>query len=55
MMKPSMHPAKMKPSMHPAAPDHLPGFIVAPGEVDVLFVAVAILLTIAIVIIALSL
>ena len=41
----------MKPSMHPAAPDHLPGFIVAPGEVDVLFVAVTILLTIAIVII----
>ena len=42
---------EMKPSMHPAAPDHLPGFIVAPGEVDVLFFAVTILLAITIVII----
>ena len=41
----------MKPSMHPAAPDHLPGFIVAPGEVDVLFISVTILLAISIVII----
>ena len=41
----------MKPSMHPAAPDHLPGFIVAPGEVDVLFISVTIFLTISIVII----
>ena len=37
--------------MHPAAPDHLPGFIVAPGEVDVLFISVTILLAISIVII----
>jgi len=37
--------------MHPAAPDHLPRFIVAPGEMDVLFISVTILLTIAIVII----
>ena len=42
---------EMKPSMHPAAPDHLPGFIVAPGEVDVLFISVTILLVISIVII----
>jgi hypothetical protein len=30
--------------IHPAAPHHLPGFITAPGETDVLMVAMAVLL-----------
>jgi hypothetical protein len=34
--------------MHPAAPHHLPGFITAPGETDVLLVGVAIFLLLAI-------
>jgi hypothetical protein len=31
-------------SLHPAAPHHLPGFITAPGETDVLMIVVAIIL-----------
>jgi hypothetical protein len=31
-------------SLHPAAPDHLPGFITAPGDTDVLMVVVGIIL-----------
>lgn len=33
----------MAESLHPAAMDHLPPFITAPGETDVLFIAMAIL------------
>jgi hypothetical protein len=32
------------PDIHPAAPHHLPGFITAPGETDVLMVAMGVLL-----------
>jgi hypothetical protein len=35
-------------SLHPAAPHHLPGFITAPGEIDVLMVVVGIILLAAI-------
>jgi hypothetical protein len=31
-------------SLHPAAPHHLPGFITAPGDTDILMVVVAIVL-----------
>jgi hypothetical protein len=31
-------------SLHPAAPDHLPAFITAPGDIDVLMVVVGIVL-----------
>ena len=31
-------------SIHPAASDHLPSFITAPGETDVLMVVMAIIL-----------
>jgi hypothetical protein len=34
----------MSESTHPAAPHHLPGFIVAPGESDILFTVVVCLL-----------
>lgn len=34
----------MNPPTNPAAPHHLPGFITAPGETDVLMVAVAVFL-----------
>lgn len=34
----------MSESLHPAAPHHLPGFITAPGDTDVLMVAVGIIL-----------
>jgi hypothetical protein len=36
-------------ALHPAAPHHLPGFIAAPGETDVLMIAVGIILLVAIV------
>jgi hypothetical protein len=35
-------------SIHPAAPHHLPGFITAPGESDVLMIGVGIFLVVAI-------
>src|SRR4029077_6285074 len=35
--------------LHPLAPHHLPGFITAPGETDVLMVAMAIFLILAVV------
>ena len=35
--------------LHPLAPHHLPGFITAPGETDVLMVAMAIFLVLAVV------
>ena len=38
----------MSAATHPAAPHHLPGFITAPGETDVLMVAMAIFLIIAV-------
>jgi hypothetical protein len=31
-------------SLHPSAPHHLPGFITAPGDTDILMVAVGIIL-----------
>jgi hypothetical protein len=34
--------------LHPLAPHHLPGFITAPGETDVLMVAMAIFLVVAV-------
>jgi uncharacterized membrane protein YgdD (TMEM256/DUF423 family) len=34
----------MSESLHPAAPHHLPSFITAPGDTDVLMVAMGILL-----------
>jgi hypothetical protein len=34
--------------VHPAAPHHLPGFITAPGETDVLMVVMAIFLIVAV-------
>lgn len=37
----------MAASLHPAAPHHLPGFITAPGETDVLMVVMAVILIIA--------
>jgi hypothetical protein len=38
----------MTASVHPAAPHHLPGFIAAPGETDVLMVAMGIFLLVAV-------
>lgn len=38
----------MSESLHPAAPHHLPSFITAPGDTDVLMVAVGIILLVAI-------
>ena len=38
----------MTTSVHPAAPHHLPAFITAPGETDVLMVAVAVFLVVAV-------
>ena len=38
----------MNPSLNPAAPHHLPVFITAPGETDVLMVVVAIFLVLAV-------
>jgi hypothetical protein len=35
--------------LHPAAPHHLPGFITAPGETDVLMIVVGIILIVSIV------
>ena len=34
----------MSESLHPAAPHHLPGFITAPGDTDILMVVVGIIL-----------
>ncbi|MEA2897226.1 MAG: hypothetical protein QOJ84_2841, partial [Bradyrhizobium sp.] len=34
----------MSESLHPSAPHHLPGFITAPGDTDILMVVVAIVL-----------
>lgn len=34
----------MSESLHPSAPHHLPGFITAPGDTDILMVAVGIIL-----------
>src|SRR6188768_4074973 len=36
-------------ALHPAAPHHLPGFITAPGETDVLMIAVGIILIAAVI------
>jgi hypothetical protein len=38
----------MAASLHPAAPHHLPGFITAPGETDVLMVVMAVILVLAV-------
>jgi hypothetical protein len=38
----------MNPLLNPAAPDHLPGFITAPGETDVFMVVMAVVLIIAV-------
>ncbi|MCU6326004.1 hypothetical protein KSU18_23140, partial [Enterobacter quasiroggenkampii] len=38
----------MSESLHPAAPHHLPGFITAPGETDILMVVVGLILLAAI-------
>jgi hypothetical protein len=38
----------MNPSLNPAAPHHLPAFITAPGETDVLLVVTAIILLVAV-------
>ena len=38
----------MSESLHPAAPHHLPSFITAPGDTDVLMVVVGIFLLVAI-------
>ncbi|MGO4573325.1 hypothetical protein [Microvirga sp. 2TAF3] len=38
----------MTASLHPAAPHHLPAFITAPGETDVLMVVVAVFLVLAV-------
>jgi NADH:ubiquinone oxidoreductase subunit 5 (subunit L)/multisubunit Na+/H+ antiporter MnhA subunit len=35
-------------SLHPAAPHHLPGFITAPGETDVLMTVMAVVLVVAV-------
>jgi hypothetical protein len=39
----------MSESLHPAAPHHLPGFITAPGETDVLMIGVGIFLIAAVI------
>ena len=36
--------SRVSEALHPAAPHHLPGFITAPGETDVLMIAVGIFL-----------
>jgi NADH:ubiquinone oxidoreductase subunit 5 (subunit L)/multisubunit Na+/H+ antiporter MnhA subunit len=38
----------MTASLHPAAPHHLPGFITAPGETDVLMTVMAVVLVVAV-------
>lgn len=38
----------MSATTHPAAPHHLPGFITAPGETDILMVVAAIILVLAV-------
>ena len=38
----------MSDTLHPSAPHHLPAFITAPGDTDVLMVAVGIFLLVAI-------
>lgn len=38
----------MAPGMHPAAPHHVPAFITAPGDTDVLMVVMAVFLVIAV-------
>ena len=38
----------MSEPLHPAAPHHLPGFITAPGETDVLMIVVGIFLVLAV-------
>lgn len=38
----------MSESLHPAAPHHLPGFITAPGDTDILMVVVGLILLVAI-------
>lgn len=38
----------MNESLHPSAPDHLPAFITAPGDTDVLMVVVGIVLIVAV-------
>ena len=38
----------MSESLHPSAPHHLPGFITAPGDTDVLMVVVGIVLLVAV-------
>jgi hypothetical protein len=38
----------MAPSVHPLAPHHLPAFITAPGETDVLMAGVAVFLVVAV-------
>lgn len=38
----------MSDALHPAAPHHLPGFITAPGETDVLMIVVGIVLIVAV-------
>lgn len=38
----------MSANVHPAAPHHLPGFITAPGETDILMVVMAIFLIVAV-------
>jgi hypothetical protein len=38
----------MNPTLHPAAPPHVPAFISAPGETDVLMVVMAMVLVIAV-------
>jgi hypothetical protein len=40
--------ARMTVELHPAAPHHLPAFITAPGETDVLMVGMAIFLVVAV-------
>ena len=38
----------MSESLHPAAPHHLPSFITAPGDTDILMVAVGVILLVAV-------
>lgn len=40
--------AALSESLHPSAPHHLPGFITAPGDTDILMVAVGVILLLAI-------
>ena len=41
----------MAPSAHPAAPHHLPGFMTAPGETDVLMVGIAAFLVVTVLVV----